>query len=225
MSIPMIWRAASAASSGVFASLMPPALPRPPTGTWAFTATGPISRQAAAASSGVRATFPGGMAMPKEARTSLAWYSRSFMREPIVRIGGRAPLSAGFRPLDQPVEDLVEVLGDAVAHHRVEEPAHRADDLDRLAHPGPAAGGLDRAGEVEARERDHRRLQREGVAGPEVDDLHVVVLAGRGVHHALGAELDRRGHVHGGDVGVPLAPVGGVGPDGPDLLGRDRRLS
>jgi len=35
---------------------------------------------ASAASSGVFATLPGGMAMPKEARTSLAWYSRSFIR-------------------------------------------------------------------------------------------------------------------------------------------------
>src|SRR5437763_2641132 len=119
MSIPMIWAAAADASSGVRASLMPPALPRPPTGICAFTATGPISRQAAAASSGVRATLPGGMAMPKEARTSLAWYSSSFMREPIVRTGGRAPPSGGFGPLDQPVEDLVEVLGDLVAHHPV----------------------------------------------------------------------------------------------------------
>src|SRR5690242_5306518 len=78
MSIPMICWAALRASSGVFASLMPPALPRPPTGTCAFTATGPSLSNAAAASSGVRATAPGGIAMPSDESTSLAWYSRSF---------------------------------------------------------------------------------------------------------------------------------------------------
>src|ERR1700674_2630745 len=57
---------------------MPPAFPRPPTGTCALIATGPSSAQAFAASSGVCATLPGGIGMPNDARTSLAWYSRSF---------------------------------------------------------------------------------------------------------------------------------------------------
>src|SRR5256885_17095669 len=78
MSMPMMCAAAFRASSAVFASLMPPALPRPPTGTCALTATGPSLENAATASSGVRATMPGGMGMPSEASTSLAWYSRSF---------------------------------------------------------------------------------------------------------------------------------------------------
>src|SRR6267143_747412 len=78
MSMPMICAAALRASSAVFASLMPPALPRPPTGTCALTATGPSLANAATASSGVRATMPGGIGMPREASTSLAWYSRSF---------------------------------------------------------------------------------------------------------------------------------------------------
>src|SRR2546421_2742614 len=80
MSMPMICSAARRASSAVFASLIPPAFPRPPTGTCALTATGPSFEKAAAASSALRATMPGGMAMPREARTSLAWYSRSFTR-------------------------------------------------------------------------------------------------------------------------------------------------
>src|SRR6202158_4529052 len=91
MSMPMICDAACRASSGELASLMPPALPRPPTGTCALTATGPSSRQAAAASSGVRATLPGGMGMPSEARTSLAWYSRSFKSAGRGVTGSRAP--------------------------------------------------------------------------------------------------------------------------------------
>src|SRR5665213_1373033 len=96
MSMPMICAAAWRASSGVFTSLIPPALPRPPTGTCALTATGPSSAHAFAASSGVRATRPGGIGMPSDARTSLAWYSRSFTvrsrcrcSEPRSRRGGR----------------------------------------------------------------------------------------------------------------------------------------
>src|SRR5438128_6395212 len=78
MSMPMICSAARRASASELASLMPPGLPRPPTGTWALTGTGPSLAKAAAASAGLRATTPGGIAMPSEASTSLAWYSRSF---------------------------------------------------------------------------------------------------------------------------------------------------
>src|SRR5439155_5554817 len=90
MSMPMICAAALRASSAVLASLMPPALPRPPTGTCAFTATGPSLEKAAAASEELRATIPGGIGMPREARISLAWYSRSFKsgRRGVKRAGG-----------------------------------------------------------------------------------------------------------------------------------------
>src|SRR5579864_5577772 len=97
MSIPMIFRAASRASSGVLARMMPPALPRPPTGTWALTATGPSAEQAAAASSGVRATLPGGIAMPSEARSSLAWYSRSFKSRLSVLATSEGDVAVPFR--------------------------------------------------------------------------------------------------------------------------------
>ena len=47
-------------ASSLMASLMPPALPRPPVWTWALIATGPPKRAViAAASSGVVATSPG----------------------------------------------------------------------------------------------------------------------------------------------------------------------
>ena len=72
MSRPRISLARSAASSGVAASLMPPALPRPPTSTCALTTTGPpISAAAARASSGVNATRPSETGMPKRAKTCL----------------------------------------------------------------------------------------------------------------------------------------------------------
>src|SRR5258708_4242899 len=175
MSMPMMARAAARASSGVWASLMPPALPRPPTGTWALTATGPISRAAWAASSGVLATFPGGMAMPKEARTSLAWYSSSFMRGAkcygVRSIRCATGLRAGLRPLDQPVEEGVEVVRDLVAHHRVEQPAHRADDLHRLADAGFAPGRLHPARELKPGERDDTPLQRERASGLRLEPV------------------------------------------------------
>src|SRR5579859_4558400 len=108
MSMPMICAAAERASSGVLASLIPPALPRPPTGTCALTATGPSCEHAAAASSGVRATRPGGIAMPSDERTSLAWYSRSFksrlsvlaQRDPPVV--APHPVSPGYSKLVSP---------------------------------------------------------------------------------------------------------------------------
>src|SRR5437588_6017976 len=94
MSIPMICSAACRASSALRASLIPPALPRPPTGTWAFTASGPIFSNAAAASSALRATTPGGIGMPSDARTSLAWYSRSFKSAITVLAQAQPPIVA-----------------------------------------------------------------------------------------------------------------------------------
>ena len=58
ISMPRIAEACSSASSGVFASLTPPALPRPPALTCALTTTTPSSSAAARASSGVVATMP-----------------------------------------------------------------------------------------------------------------------------------------------------------------------
>src|SRR5580704_1854480 len=79
------------ACSGVSTTAMPPALPRPPTGTWALTATLPSSRAAASASSAVRARRPAGMVMPAFANCCLAWYSRSFTEDwpPVCRAGER----------------------------------------------------------------------------------------------------------------------------------------
>src|SRR3989475_9975855 len=78
MSMPIICAAAWRAPSALSASGMPRACPRPRPGTCALTARGPSLENAAPASSGVRATMPGGIGMPSEASTSLAWYSRSF---------------------------------------------------------------------------------------------------------------------------------------------------
>ena len=65
MSMPRIACAFSRAASGVGQYFTPPAFPRPPTWTCAFTMTGlPTRRAIASASSGVVATSPGGIGTP-----------------------------------------------------------------------------------------------------------------------------------------------------------------
>src|SRR5712692_7301534 len=150
MSMPMICLAAARASSGVFASLMPPALPRPPTGTWAFIAIGPSSAHAAAASSGVCATRPGGMAIPSDASTSLAWYSRSFKSRLSVLAQQKGPVVAchpvPLRVLESHLAEERESnpAADAVRRHVIDgrecmnrgAPVRGPRELDRLRHCG-----------------------------------------------------------------------------------------
>ncbi len=83
MLIPMILLACSFASAGVAASLTPPALPRPPVWTWAFTTTArPSFRAMASASSGVAATPPSNIGTPAFIKRSRAWYSCRFTLPP-----------------------------------------------------------------------------------------------------------------------------------------------
>src|SRR3954453_1213600 len=88
MSRPRMSWARALASSGLSASLTPPALPRPPTFTCALTTTGAeMSRAMASAWSGVSATPPGSTGTPCEANRSRAWYSkRSTNRHRISRV-------------------------------------------------------------------------------------------------------------------------------------------
>ncbi len=67
-----------AASSGALAKPIPPALPRPPDRTCAFTATGPPSCPAIErASARLEATLPPGTGIPSLARSLFPWYSNS----------------------------------------------------------------------------------------------------------------------------------------------------
>src|SRR5215831_15343690 len=80
ISMPRISWALACASSGPSASLTPPALPRPPVFTWAFTTTRDVPAAAnfsaiARASSGVRAMLPCGTGTPYSLNNSFAWYS------------------------------------------------------------------------------------------------------------------------------------------------------
>ncbi len=68
------------ASFADLASLMPPALPRPPAWTCALTTTTSPgkARVAASASAGVVASVPAGTGTPYSRNNSLAWYSCTF---------------------------------------------------------------------------------------------------------------------------------------------------
>src|SRR5437879_7200100 len=80
--MPRIWPAACSAAGGLSASLMPPALPRPPACTCALTTTVPPSRCAISrACAGVSATSPLGTATPNSRSSTLAWYSWIFTRD------------------------------------------------------------------------------------------------------------------------------------------------
>src|SRR5499426_1771175 len=77
--MPRICFAAVSAAAGSSASFTPPALPRPPACTCAFTTTLPPSRAATArASAGDVATSPAGTATPNSRSRALAWYSWTF---------------------------------------------------------------------------------------------------------------------------------------------------
>src|SRR2546425_1344952 len=122
--MPRICRATRSAPSASSASLMPPALPRPPACTCAFTTIRPPRRVAAArASAGVVATSPTGTGTPNSRSRALAWYSWIFtdarsglpalrapelLEEPhdgIERVGG------ALLERDDPVVGDVDVLG------------------------------------------------------------------------------------------------------------------
>src|SRR5579884_3488385 len=76
MSSPRMSRAFASASAGESASFTPPALPRPPVSTCAFTTTGaPSSSVAARASCGVSARRPSETGIPKRRKSSFPWCS------------------------------------------------------------------------------------------------------------------------------------------------------
>ena len=77
--MPRICFAAASAAAGSSASFTPPALPRPPACTCAFTTTCPPSLAAMAlAWAGVSATSPLGTGTPNSRRIALPWYSWIF---------------------------------------------------------------------------------------------------------------------------------------------------
>src|SRR3712207_514737 len=80
MSMPTMFAAWRSSSSRSWATLMPPALPRPPICTCALTTHGnPTSSAAARASSTECAFLPRGTGTPCLAKSCLPWYSRRSM--------------------------------------------------------------------------------------------------------------------------------------------------
>src|SRR2546426_2832356 len=113
MSMPRILPAWVRTSSTLAANWMPPALPLPPTWTWALTTTGyPMRSATATAPSAVSATSPAETGMPKRAKYCLPWYSKRSMGS------GSLPVALGQRD-PQPLHDRAharswgEHLGDA----------------------------------------------------------------------------------------------------------------
>src|SRR3954453_1685776 len=161
MSSPRMSWARALASSALSASLTPPALPRPPTFTYALTTTrSPMSLAMASACSGVSATPAGSTGKPCEANRSRAWYSkRSTNRHrspPVMKPPRRALQGAVGRgahhkmrhpfaaPQHRPAapqrvpddEELLCAVPQPVAHHR----------WGRSAAAEPAVVGRERSG-------------------------------------------------------------------------------
>ena len=181
MSSPRMSWARALASSGLSASLTPPALPRPPTFTCALTTTGAeISRAIASACSGVSATPPGSTGTPCEANRSRAWYSKRSTnrhRSPpvtspappgVVRTRGPVGRITGcVTPSEPPHCPHVPArpprrrgAPSATRRHR---PADRRTDLGRAGRTrSPGLGGRHRA----AGPDDHGHRPRPGAPAP-----------------------------------------------------------
>src|SRR4051794_33014612 len=126
MSSPRMSWARALASSGLSASLTPPALPRPPVFTCALTTTRePISRAIASAWSGVSATPPGSTGTPCEASRSRAWYSkRSTNRDGNSHPSRRSHRHRGPCPGSRTPGGAAQSGDDVVGRGGAGEPAH-----------------------------------------------------------------------------------------------------
>src|SRR3954471_2673255 len=250
MSIPRMSAARSAASCGSCASLTPPALPRPPVFTCAFTTTTesgeppPSFSAAARASSGVVATCASSTGTPCAANRSRAWYSKRSTTDVliIVATGRRMPTTnpspRPFRP--PPSHGLADVRA-----HPVDDRLHRrarGEDLpdaealelvDVRLGDDPAAEHHDVLGAALAQELDDAGEERHVGAGEhgETDGVRVLLQGGLDdlLRRLVQAGVD---DLHpgvtqgaGDDLGPPVVPVESrLGDDDPqrhgDLPGR-----
>src|SRR5689334_6948333 len=235
--MPRICAAACSARSASSASLMPPALPRPPACTCALTTTRPPSRCAIArAWAGVSATSPFGTATPNSRSSALAWYSWIFIRArsheqrnglqlAADRIEGEAERLQCQRPEQRRVALFAE---DHIGHTDMfaqleERAALAADDLrairemKRLAPQRP-----------NFQSAQHRR-RNDGIRGARVDDeLEALTDFGLGGI----SDVDRqRGDTHGnrpprfrranGRLASPTRNLGVVWPHRQECLKSD----
>src|SRR3989337_2540590 len=107
--VPIIGSVSSGRSPIDEAILTPPALPRPPAWTCAFTTQRepPMSSATRGAARSEYTTSPGGTGMPDARRRSLAWYSWMFTRvssspgSDLLGLGGQVLRHADRRRVDQ----------------------------------------------------------------------------------------------------------------------------
>src|SRR6266536_1691933 len=202
---------------------MPPALPRPPACTCAFTTTRPPSRPAMArAWAGVSATSPPGTGTLSSRSSAFAWYSWIFTGQSSSR---RLPGAAGDLP-DEP-HDRVDLVG----HPLLQRDDRVVGDVDVLGtHLGAALGDVaeadaallpDELAPVVGVERVHLQL---GVADeharPREARLVLLVVADHVADVLAQEALDALVELLC-PVDVPLLhPVGAVGLLGAGLEGR-----
>src|SRR5690348_3343888 len=151
MLMPRICPANFSASAGVLASLMPPALPRFPVGTCAFTTHGPICAAALAASFALMHRMPRGTGMAAGASTSaLAAFSSKFMGTLLAvfrPVGAEQFLFARlvFRDRGDEVGDVEEVFIVEVVRDRVAAPgaaAHAQREVQAVIKAATIAKGV-----------------------------------------------------------------------------------
>src|SRR5712692_1491208 len=201
--MPSIWRARSAACSGLRASFTPPPLPRPPAWICALiTLTGlpPAisSRAAEAASSGVVASFPRGTATPNLRRISLAWYSWIFIEAPRRRRRYTPPARGASRCTSPPdLRQSVRFAADSPGRAGAAAPRPRAD-ADACRAPA-LAGGRDRG-------RGARQLVGASPGRAHLLDRHRAGGLAGGARRQAGA---REGHLRAPGI-VAAARAGGA---------------
>src|SRR5713226_3277601 len=97
-----------------------------------------------------------------------------------------APLRS-FRLIREVLKQHPELLRDLRAQHAAEDRPERAVDLDVLADLRLSAHRFDSAVEAECRPRHDARLEREAAPRDDVEQAHLVMLAGSCVHDASGS--------------------------------------
>src|SRR5574338_339859 len=165
--MPRIALATCFASAAERASLTPPALPRPPACTCAFTTTtgAPSARAACSASAGVVASWPSGTATPYARKSPLAWYSWTFI------VASTLELDLGH--------ELADVLD-----RGVEEPALIGVELD-LEHL------LDAPGAEHARDADVEPVDAVLALAQARAGEHALLVLQDGLGHLDGARRGR----------------------------------
>src|SRR5919202_1290159 len=207
--MPRMACALAAASSGLSAIPMPPALPRLPVGTCAFTTQGPTSWKAAAADAGVAQSRPRGTGMPAGRSTfSLAACSSKFMASmpvagpmrPEQRLLAR-PVLRDRRHEMRDVEEVpvIQVFGNAVllpgaaahAQREIEAAVEAAAIAEGVGEVHEHADHVEILGQL-AGAGEIARMDAAGMAAAlMIEDAPDLVLGGREVRGAVDGQHER----------------------------------